>query len=154
MNSEAGAGVAPVVVRSGRTHYRTEIEARGHRFLADEPAPVGGTDAGPTPYDYLVAAIGACTAITVRMYADRKGWPLDEVTIRLRHSRVHEADCENCMDRPVGIDQLEQEIEFSGDLTEEQKERLRTIADRCPVKQSLARGIRVVPLAPAGGATG
>lgn len=134
-----------VLVRAGESGFRTEILARGHTLVADEPVEVGGTGEGPTPYDYLAAALGACTAMTIRMYADRRGWPLEGVSVRLRHSRVHEKDCEECDARPVGIDQLERDVELSGPLTDEQHEGLLRIADRCPVGQTLARGIRVVP---------
>jgi uncharacterized OsmC-like protein len=134
-----------IVVRTGAGSFRTEIVARGHTLVADEPTALGGTDEGPTPYDYLVAALGACTAMTIRLYADRRGWPLDDVTVRLRHSRVHEKDCEDCEAQEVGIDQIEREVELSGALSPEQRLGLLRIADRCPVGQTLTRGIRVVP---------
>lgn len=134
-----------VVVRTGASGFRTEILAMGHTLVADEPAALGGTEAGPTPYDYLAAALGACTSMTIRLYAARRGWPLEDVTVRLRHSRVHEKDCETCEKHEVGIDQLEREIELSGSLTPEQRLGLLRIADRCPVAQTLARGVRVVP---------
>jgi putative redox protein len=134
-----------VVVRTEAGGFRTEILARGHTLVADEPTALGETDEGPTPYDYLAAALGACTAMTIRMYADRRGWPLEGVTVRLRHSRVHEKDREDCETHTVGIDQLEREVELSGTLTAEQRAGLLRIADRCPVGQTLARGIRVVP---------
>ena len=137
-----------VTVRVGESGYRAEIDARGHTFVADEPVALGGTDEGPTPYDYLVAALGACTAMTVRMYADRRGWPLDGVSVRLTHRRVHKEDCEACPAQQVGIDELAREIELSGDLTDEQRAGLLRVADRCPVGQTLARGIRVVPVEP------
>lgn len=135
-----------VEVRVGRSGFRTEISARGHTLVADEPLTFGGTDEGPTPYDYLTAALGACTAMTIRMYADRRGWPLEGVTVRLMHSRVHEKDCEHCEAQSVGIDQISRRIELSGELTEEQRAGLLRIADRCPVGQTLARGVRVVAL--------
>ena len=134
-----------VVVRAGDRDFVTEISARGHTLIADEPVESGGTNAGPTPYDYLAAALGSCTAMTIRMFADRRGWPLEGVSVRLRHSRVHEEDCEGCEEGRVGIDQLEREVELTGPLTEEQHEGLLRIADRCPVGQTLARGIRIVP---------
>ena len=134
-----------MVVRAGASGFRTEILARGHTLIADEPTALGGTDEGPTPYDYLAAALGACTAMTIRMYADRRGWPLEGVTVRLRHSRVHEKDCEDCETQTVGIDQLEREVELSGTLTAEQRAGLLRIADRCPVGQTLTRGIRITP---------
>lgn len=95
-----------LVVRTG-TGFRTEVMARGHTLVADEPSEFGGTDQGPTPYDYLTAALGACTAMTIRMYADRRGWLLESVTVRLRHGRVHEEDCEACEAHAVGIEQID-----------------------------------------------
>jgi putative redox protein len=125
--------------------FRTELEAgaRRHRFVADEPAEVGGGDEGPTPYDYLLGAIGACTAMTLRMYARRKGWPLEEAVVRFRTARSHAADCAECESHPVGLAQLERRIELRGPLTDEQRQRLVSIADRCPVKQTLERGIQI-----------
>lgn len=134
-----------VIVRGGERGFVTEIMARGHLLIADEPASVGGTDKGPTPYDYLLAAFGACTAMTLRIYADRRGWPLEGVTVRLWQSRIYEKDCEECDVKAVGIDQIEREIHMAGPLTEEQQEGLLRIADRCPVGQTLERGIRIVP---------
>lgn len=95
-----------VAVRVGESGFRAEISAGGHALVADEPATFGGTDEGPTPYDYLAAALGACMAMTIRLYADRRGWPLESVTVRLTHDRVHETDCEHCEAEQVGIDRL------------------------------------------------
>lgn len=134
-----------VIVRGGARGFVTEIVARGHELIADEPAAAGGTDMGPTPYDYLLVALGSCTSMTLRIYADRRGWPLEGVAVRLWQSRVYEKDCEECDVKSVGIDQIEREIDFTGPLTEEQQEGLLRIADRCPVGQTLARGIRIVP---------
>ena len=134
-----------VTVRVGARGFRAEISARGHTLVADEPLALGGTDEGPTPYDYLAAALGSCTAMTIRMYADRRGWPLQGVTVHVTHSRVHEQDCQQCESESVGIDQLGAVIELSGELTDEQRARLLRIADRCPVGQTLTRGLRIVP---------
>lgn len=128
-----------------RSRYRTRVEARTHVVTLDEPTTVGGTDGGPTPYEAMLAALGGCTAITMRMYADRKGWPLEGVRIRLRQSHAHEPDCENCATDDVGPHRVEREIEMDGPLDDEQRRRLLMIADRCPVKQTLERGVRVVP---------
>ena len=125
-----------VVVFTERT-LCTEVKANGHALVADEPADLGGTDAGPTPYDYLLVALGSCTSITVRMYADRKGWPLESVTVRLEHGRIHAKDCEECETKSGRIDRIELELELEGPLDAEQRERLREIADRCPVHQTL-----------------
>ena len=133
-----------VVIRTGRDKYRTEITAGGQTLVADEPVSVGGAGNAPTPYDLLLGSIGACTAMTLRMYADRKGWPLEGVTVRLRQSRSHAKDCVDCATKHVGLNQIERELELEGPLTDEQRERLTQIADRCPVKQTLERGIKVV----------
>jgi putative redox protein len=130
----------------GSAGYRTEVGVRGHAFIADEPASVGGADDGPTPYDYLLGALGTCTAMTLRMYADRKGWPLEAAVIRLRDAHSHAADCENCEKQAVGIRRIERQIELKGPLTDEQRERLLAIADRCPIKQTLERGLRIEPV--------
>ena len=115
----------------------TEMEVNGYALVADEPAALGGTGAGPTPYDYLLAGLGSCTAITVRMYADRKGWPLESVTVRLEHGRIHAKDCEECETNSGRIDRVELELELQGPLVAEQRERLREIAAKCPVKRTL-----------------
>jgi putative redox protein len=133
-----------VVIRAGQDKYRTEVVAGGITIVVDEPADVGGGGDAPTPYDLLLGSIGACTAMTLRMYADRKGWPLEGVTVRLRQARFHAKDCVDCATRHVGVNQIERELEMTGPLTDEQRERLTQIADRCPVKQTLERGIKVV----------
>ncbi|HJU73560.1 MAG TPA: OsmC family protein [Gemmatimonadaceae bacterium] len=127
-----------------RSRYRTTVEARAHVFALDEPTDVGGTDAGPTPYEALLAALGGCTVITLRMYADRKGWPLEGAHVRLRTASAHEPDCEICESEDVGPHRLERQIELDGPLNDEQRARLLLIADRCPVKQTLERGVQVV----------
>jgi putative redox protein len=138
-----------VAVRIGRDHYRTEITAGGQTVVADEPVEVGGAGGAPTPYDLLLGSIGACTAMTMRMYADRKGWPLESVSVRLRQARSHAQDCVDCVTQEVGVLQLEREVELEGALDDEQRERLLQIADRCPLKQTLERGIHVVAAQPA-----
>ena len=122
---------------TGRTGFQTEITANGHSLIADEPTSVGGTDTGPTPYDLLVASLGACTSMTLRMYADRKGWPLEAIDVRLKHEKVYAHDCEECEDKNTKIDQIEREIELHGPLDDQQKQRLLEIADRCPVHRTL-----------------
>lgn len=131
-----------------RSRYRTVVRARTHEFALDEPTAVGGTDTAPTPYEAILAALGACTAMTLRMYADRKGWPLESVRVDLRTARSHAADCEACETSEVGIQRVERQLVLDGALSDEQRQRLTQIADRCPVKQMLERGIRVVPASP------
>jgi putative redox protein len=129
-----------VIVRSGAGLEQT-IETRGHRLVADEPHEQGGADAGPSPYELLLAALGACTAMTLRMYAERKGWPLAAIQVRLRHERIHAEDCAHCETRTGYLDRIQKEILVEGDLTQEQLARLQEIARRCPVNQTLQREI-------------
>ena len=132
-----------VVSRVGRKGFQTELVARSHHLIADEPVALGGTDAGPTPYEYLLMALGSCTAMTLRMYADRKSWPLEGAQISLRQMRSHEPDCKNCATEAVGVQRIERRIELEGPLDDEQRKRLLLIAERCPVKQTFEKGIRV-----------
>ena len=128
--------------------FRTEVSCGQHVMVADEPVAVGGGDAGPTPYDHLMAALGACTGMTLRMYAGRKGWPLEDVTVSLRHGKVHALDEELAEEREGGraarVDEVRREVALEGPLTPEQRERLIEIADRCPVHRTLSAGVHVV----------
>lgn len=137
-----------VTARTESGGFRTELEIRDHGLIADEPTALKGTDRGPTPYEYLLGALGSCMAMTLRVYADRKGWPLERVEVKLRTARSHEKDCEDCEKTPVGITRIERRLELSGPLTDEQRTRLLQIADKCPVKQTLERGVKIVPFAP------
>ena len=143
--SDAGpeAAGSQVVVRTGRERYYTEVVASGHHLTVDEPESVGGTDRGGTPYDLLLGALGSCTSITLRMYADRKSWPLEEIVVRLTHAKIHASHCETCETTEVKVDRIEREIELIGDLTGEQRARLLEIADRCPVHRTLHSEILV-----------
>lgn len=123
--------------------FAVDVYAGRHHVRGDEPVEVGGTDTGPTPYDFLLAGLGSCTAMTVRMYANRKGWPLRGVTVRLAHDRVHAEDCANCENQPRYITRIRRQLEFEGDLSDEQRQRLREIADRCPVHRTLTSEIRI-----------
>ncbi|MEP7001410.1 MAG: OsmC family protein [bacterium] len=123
--------------------YRADVTARMHSFAVDEPVALGGTDAGATPYEYLLGALSSCMAMTLRLYANRKGWPLEKIVVQMRTARSHEADCENCATAAVGITRIERKVELHGPLNDEQRARLMQIADRCPVKQTLEHGIAV-----------
>ena len=130
------------VTEAGSGTYTQQINAGHHRIVADEPRPIGD-DAGPTPYDLLLAALGACTSMTVRMYADRKGWPLRRVRVTLRHSRIHARDCADCETSVGFVDQIDRDIELTGDLDDTQRERLLYMADRCPVHQTLTSEVHI-----------
>ena len=132
-----------VRARIGASGYRVDVNTRKHHFAADEPRPLGGTDAGPTPYELLLASLAGCTAMTLRMYADRKRWPLHGVRIHLRTERAHEEDCQKCETEDVGLPRIARRIELTGPISDEQRDRLHQIADRCPVKQTLQRGLVV-----------
>ena len=133
-----------VVVRLDGAGFRTEMLANGFPLVADEPVAVGGTNAGPSPYDYLVAGLGACTAMTLRMYADRKGWPLEAVEVRLNHEKIHAKDCEDCEHKVGKIDQIERELVLSGPLDEAQRQRIKEIANRCPVHRTLEGEVKIL----------
>lgn len=133
-----------VVARTGRTGFRTEVNADGHAIVADEPRSVGGTEAGPTPYDLLGAALAACTSMTLQMYARRKKWALDAATATVRHNKIHARDCADCSSvDDARVDVFEREVAVEGDLDESQRARLAEIADRCPVHRTLHGEIKV-----------
>lgn len=131
------------VARIGAEGFTTEIRAGKHSFLADEPTSVGGDDLGPTPYDLLVSALGTCTVMTMRMYADRKKWPVREIRVHLQHDQVYEEDSQSVEEKPRKIDRIERIIEIEGDLDEAQRARLLEIADKCPVHRTLHNKLRV-----------
>ena len=130
-------GQREVVVCGNAEGFTQEIVVGPHQLVADEPKDMGGDDEGPTPYDLLLAALGSCTSITVTMYAQRKGWPLQDVTVRPRHSRIHAEDCAECETKEGKIDRIELDIEFAGPLSDEQRSKLMEIAKKCPVHRTL-----------------
>jgi uncharacterized OsmC-like protein len=136
-------GPRTVTVRGSASGLAQQISVGPHRLTADEPASVGGTDTGPNPYDLLLAALGACTSMTLALYARRKQWPLEGVTVRLRHSRVHAADCEACETREGLLDRIDRDVELIGPLSEEQRGRLLEIANKCPVHRTLTSEIDI-----------
>jgi uncharacterized OsmC-like protein/alpha-beta hydrolase superfamily lysophospholipase len=133
-----------VLVReSGSGKFQQEIVSGAHRMLADEPVKAGGMDIGPGPYDLLLAALGACTSMTVRLYADLKQIPLSRTSVRLRHEKIHAKDCAECETKEGKIDHIDLAITFEGDLSPEQRKRLLEIADKCPVHRTLESEVRI-----------
>nr|WP_249128172.1 alpha/beta fold hydrolase [Bradyrhizobium lablabi] len=134
-----------VVVRETRnSKFQQTVAVGPHRMLADEPKAAGGEDTGPGPYDFLLAGLGACTSMTMRMYADLKKLPMDRVTVTLRHSKIYAKDCEECETRDGKLDQIDRVIGIEGELDADQRKRLMEIADKCPVHRTLTSEIRIV----------
>jgi putative redox protein len=135
--------MSSVIVRGGGTGFAQAIETGRHRLGADEPRAAGGTDMGPSPYELLLAALGACTSMTVSMYARRKQWPLEGVTVELRHAKIHAQDCAECDTKEGMLDRIERDITLTGSLSPEQRGRLLEIANRCPVHRTLVSEIDI-----------
>jgi putative redox protein len=141
--SQPQEGEVLVAEAPGGSRLLQQAAVRAHRLQADEPVAFGGGDAGPTPYDYLLIALGACTSMTLRLYADRKSLPLERVSVRLRHDKIHAADCADCETKVGKLDRIIRTIELEGPLDEAQRARLLEIANKCPVHRSLESEIRV-----------
>lgn len=135
-----------VVHETGFGKFQNEILNGRHKMIADEPVSVGGRATGPTPYGYLLAGLGACTAMTVRLYADQKKWPLKNVSVTLRHDKIHAADCAECETQDGKVDRIERELSFEGDLDSDQQSRLMEIADKCPVHRTLHSEVTIVSM--------
>ena len=123
--------------------FQQEILTGPHHLLADEPVKVGGLDSGPGPYDFLLAGLGACTSMTIRLYADFKKLPLQSVSVRLSHDKVHIRDCESCDTKVSILDHIDRAITLEGPLDDEQRKRLMEIADKCPVHKTLQSKINI-----------
>jgi putative redox protein len=132
----------PVIVNSGLLKYAQNISIGPHVLRADEPLDIGG-DLGPNPYELLLAALGACTSMTLRMYAERSEWPLRGVEVRLTHSRIYAEDCATCDTKEGMLDRIDREIHLIGNLSDEQRHRLMEIADRCPIHRTLKSAIEI-----------
>ncbi|MEK6323781.1 MAG: OsmC family protein [Acidobacteriota bacterium] len=131
------------VIVSSIGYLKQQIAAGPHTFIADEPREAGGGDAGPDPYSLLLAALGACTAMTLQIYAKRKEWPIEKIEVSLKHSRSHAEDCDDCATNQGKIERIERYISLTGQLNEEQKARLIEIAERCPVHKTLTSQISI-----------
>ena len=132
-----------VVARTASGGFRTDLSVAGHPMLADEPLSYGGTNLGPTPYDYLSAALASCTSMTLRMYADHKGLDFDSATVRVRHNKIHAKDCEDCDTNEGKVDEFERTISLEGSMSVAEKERMLEIADRCPVHKTLHAEVKI-----------
>jgi putative redox protein len=143
MATETSNSPPRVIVRGDAAGFAQQIEIGAHRLKGDEPVAAGGTDTGPTPYDFLLIALGTCTSMTISLYARRKGWPLQNVTVSLHHSKIHAIDCAECETNVGKIDRIEREIQMTGALSAEQHAKLLAIADRCPVHQTLVSEINI-----------
>jgi len=143
MTEQGHSKPADVVVRGDATGFLQEVVSGNHHLRADEPVSVGGSDAGPGPYDYLLIALGVCTSMTVGLYARRKQFPLENITVSLRHSRIHAQDCEECETKEGMLDRIDTYIELTGSLTAEQRAKLIEIAGKCPVHRTLKSEIDI-----------
>ena len=132
-----------VTVRGDARGFLQEVTSGKHKFNVDEPASLGGTDAAPDPYDYLMAALGACTSMTVGFYARRKKYPLEKTTVSLSHSRIHAKDCEDCMTKEGMLDRIDVDLELTGNLSAEQRAELMKAAANCPVHKTLTHEINI-----------
>ena len=143
MATQSNDKTADVVVRGDARSFKQEIVAGKHHLIADEPVSAGGSDAGPNPYDYLLTSLGVCTSMTVGLYARRKRMPLENITVWLRHSRIYAKDCEECETEEGMLDRIEAEVELTGALSEEQRDKLMEIAAKCPVHRTLTSEINI-----------
>jgi len=132
-----------VVVRGTGRSFIQQISARKHRFQADEPISFGGDDAAPDPHDYLMASLGACTSMMIGLQARKRKWPLENVTVSLRHSRVQAKDCKECLTETGMIDRIDVGVELTGPLTPEQRTELMKVANSCPIHQALTHEINI-----------
>jgi uncharacterized OsmC-like protein len=132
-----------VIVHGSAAGFAQEISTGAHRLTSDEPVDAGGAGSGPSPYDLLLSALGSCTSMTLGVYARRKAWPLESVTVRLRYSRIHAVDCAECETKEGMLDHINVDIELAGTLTEEQRAKLLEMADKCPVHRTLVSEIDI-----------
>ena len=142
-NPSVAAPGLVIVRETRRSTFDQEIITGTHHLVADEPVNAGGQDNGPGPYDLLLASLGACTSMTLRLYADRKKIPLQRVEVRLRHFRVYASDCAECETKEGMVDHIDREISLDGDLSADQRAKLMEIADKCPVHRTLTSEINI-----------
>jgi len=143
MATETDKQIAHVVVRGSAKNFQQEVVAGKHHLIADEPESAGGGDAGPDPYDYLLAALGVCTSMTIGFYARRNRMPLENITVSLSHARIYAADCVECETKEGMLDRIDVEVELTGPLTPEQHAKLTQVAAKCPVHRTLTSEINI-----------
>jgi uncharacterized OsmC-like protein len=143
MAAQTNSKTPHVVVRGDADNFKQEIVAGKHGLVADEPVSAGGGDAGPDPYDYLLASLGVCTSMTIGLYARRKKFPLENVKVSLWHSRIYAMDCEECETKEGMLDRIDVEVELTGSLSEAQHAKLMEIAAKCPVHRTLTSEINI-----------
>jgi putative redox protein len=143
MNANETTKPADVIVRGNAREFLQEVVSGRHHLRADEPVSAGGGDAGPSPYDYLLVALGVCTSMTIGLYARRRQFPLEDITVSLSHSRIHAKDCEECETKEGMLDRIEVKIAMTGALTSDQHAKLMDIAGKCPVHRTLTSEINI-----------
>jgi putative redox protein len=143
MSAQQSNKTSDVVVHGSARSFRQEVVVDNHSLVADEPVSAGGSDAGPDPYDYLLTALGVCTSMTVGLYARRKQFPLENITVSLRHSRIYAKDCEECETKEGMLDRIDVEVDLTGALSAEQHAKLMEIAGKCPVHRTLTSEINI-----------
>ena len=139
----AGETEPPVIVHGDAQSFAQKIQAGAQQLTADEPVSFGGTESGPSPYDLILAALGACTSMTLGLYARKRKWPVEKITVSLRHSKIHARDCDDCETKDGRIDRINMEIHIAGSLTDKQRSKLMVVAGKCPVHQTLTSEINI-----------
>jgi putative redox protein len=132
-----------VIVHGDAKGFAQKVQIGPYQLSADEPASYGGTDSGPSPYDLILAALGSCTSMTIGLYARKRSWPVEKITVSLWHSKIHAKDCEECETKEGRIDRIEMEIHLDGQLTDEQRAKLMEVAGKCPVHETLTHEINI-----------
>jgi putative redox protein len=132
-----------VIVHGDANGFAQKVHVGSFQLTTDEPVSYGGTDSGPSPYDLILAALGSCTSMTIGLYARKRSWPVEKITVSLWHTKIHAKDCDDCETKEGRIDRIEMEIHLDGTLTDEQRAKLMEIAGKCPVHQTLTSEINI-----------
>ena len=132
-----------VVVQGDANGFAQKVQVGSYNLATDEPVSYGGTDSGPSPYDLILAALGSCTSMTIGLYARKRSWPVEKISVSLWHSKIHAQDCDDCETKEGRIDRIEMEIHLDGSLTDEQRATLMEVAGKCPIHQTLTHEINI-----------